>query len=392
MKIAYFDCFSGASGDMILGALIDAGLSLRQLKEELKKLEIPTISLKTKRVLRGGLFGTQVIVEGKGEKKTHRTLKELRRIIDQSGLKPSIKEKTKNILERIASVEARIHRKPKEEVHFHEIGGLDSLVDIVGAIWGVEQLQIQKVYVSPVNVGSGFVRCEHGILPVPAPATLALMEGKPVYSSGVERELLTPTGAALLTFLGSEFGSMPRMRVEKVGYGAGKDDLPHPNLLRLMIGTLEGLSKDERVMIIETNIDDMNPQFYEYLMEKLLAMGALEVFLTPLIMKKNRPATLLTVLSSAERRSSIIDFLMKETTTLGVRWREEARSCAEREIISLETKYGPVRFKLAKWKEDRVNLSPEYEDCKRLALTQKVPLKEIYEEAKKAALHFQKRF
>lgn len=392
MKIAYFDCFSGASGDMILGALIDAGLSLRQLKEELKKMEIPTISLKTKRVLRGGLFGTQVIVEGKGEKKTHRTLKELRGIIDQSGLKPSIKEKTKNILERIASVEARIHRKPKEEVHFHEIGGLDSLVDIVGAIWGVEQLQIQKVYVSPVNVGSGFVRCEHGILPVPAPATLALMEGKPVYSSGVERELLTPTGAALLTFLGSEFGSMPRMRVEKVGYGAGKDDLPHPNLLRLMIGTLEGLSKDERVMIIETNIDDMNPQFYEYLMEKLLAMGALEVFLTPLIMKKNRPATLLTVLSSAERRSSIIDFLMKETTTLGVRWREEARSCAEREIISLETKYGPVRFKLAKWKEDRVNLSPEYEDCKRLALAQKVPLKEIYEEAKKAALHFQKRF
>ncbi len=392
MKIAYFDCFSGASGDMILGALIDAGLSLRQLKEELKKLEIPTISLKTKRVLRGGLFGTQVIVEGKGEKKTHRTLKELRRIIDQSGLKPSIKEKTKNILERIASVEARIHRKPKEEVHFHEIGGLDSLVDIVGAIWGVEQLQIQKVYVSPVNVGSGFVRCEHGILPVPAPATLALMEGKPVYSSGVERELLTPTGAALLTFLGSEFGNIPRMRVEKVGYGAGKDDLPHPNLLRLMIGTLEGLSKDERVMIIETNIDDMNPQFYEYLMEKLLAMGALEVFLTPLIMKKNRPATLLTVLSSAERRSSIIDFLMKETTTLGVRWREEARSCAEREIISLETKYGPVRFKLAKWKEDRVNLSPEYEDCKRLALAQKVPLKEIYEEAKKAALHFQKRF
>lgn len=392
MKIAYFDCFSGASGDMILGALIDAGLSLRQLKEELKKMEIPTISLKTKRVLRGGLFGTQVIVEGKGEKKTHRTLKELRRIIDQSGLKPSIKEKTKNILERIASVEARIHRKPKEEVHFHEIGGLDSLVDIVGAIWGVEQLQIQKVYVSPVNVGSGFVRCEHGILPVPAPATLALMEGKPVYSSGVERELLTPTGAALLTFLGSEFGNIPRMRVEKVGYGAGKDDLPHPNLLRLMIGTLEGLSKDERVMIIETNIDDMNPQFYEYLMEKLLAMGALEVFLTPLIMKKNRPATLLTVLSSAERRSSIIDFLMKETTTLGVRWREEARSCAEREIISLETKYGPVRFKLAKWKEDRVNLSPEYEDCKRLALAQKVPLKEIYEEAKKAALHFQKRF
>lgn len=391
MKIAYFDCFSGASGDMILGALIDAGLSVRQLKEELRKLKIPVLSLKTKRVLRGGLFGTQVMVEGKGEKKTHRTLKELWRIIDRSSLKPPIKERTKIILERIASVEARIHRKPKEEIHFHEIGGLDSLVDIVGAVWGVEQLRIQKIYVSPVNVGGGFVKCEHGILPVPAPATLAMMEGKPIYSSGVEGELLTPTGAALLTFLGSEFGRMPQMRVEKVGYGAGRDDLTHPNLLRLMIGTLEPPSEDERVMIIETNIDDMNPQFYEYLMEKLLGMGALEVFLTPLIMKKNRPATLLTVLSSPERLSSIIDFLMKETTTLGVRWREEARSCAEREIISLQTKYGPIRFKLAKWKEDRVNLSPEYEDCKRLALTQKVPLKEIYEEAKKVALLFQKR-
>ncbi len=391
MKIAYFDCFSGASGDMILGALIDAGLSLRQLKEELKKLKIPILSVKTKKVLRGGLFGTHVVVEGKGEKKTHRTLKELWRIIDQSSLTPPIKEKTKTILERIASVEARIHRKPKEEIHFHEIGGLDSLVDIVGAVWGIEQLQIQKVYVSSVNVGGGMVKCEHGILPVPAPATLALMEGRPIYSSGVERELLTPTGAALLSFLGSEFGRMPRMRVEKVGYGAGRDDLTHPNLLRLMIGTLEVISEDERVMIIETNIDDMNPQFYEYLMEKLLGMGALEVFLTPLIMKKNRPATLLTVLSSIERLSSIIDFLMKETTTLGVRWREEVRSCAEREIISLETKYGPIRFKLAKWKEDRVNLSPEYEDCKRLAFTQKVPLKEIYEEAKRVALLFQKR-
>lgn len=392
MKIAYFDCFSGASGDMILGALIDAGLSPRQLKEELRKLKIPTLSFRTKRVLRGGLFGTQVIIEGKGEKKTHRTLKELWKILDRSRIEPQIKEKTKRILERIAKVEAGIHGKPVEEVHFHEIGGLDSLVDIVGSVWGVEQLQIQKVYVSPVNVGRGFVKCEHGILPVPAPATIALMEGKPIYSSGEKRELLTPTGAALLTFLGSEFGSMPNMRVEKVGYGAGKDDLAHPNLLRLMIGSLETQHENERVMIIETNIDDMNPQFYEYLMEKLLGMGALEVFLTPLIMKKNRPATLLTILSSAEKLSSIVDFLMKETTTIGIRWREENRSCAEREIISLRTRYGTIRFKLAKWKGELVNLSPEYEDCKKLAFTQKVSIKQIYEEAKKAALLFQQNF
>lgn len=390
MKIAYFDCFSGASGDMILGALVDVGLYVRELNEEIRKLKIPIISLKTKRVQRGGIFGTQVIVEGKGNRKTHRSLKELFRIIDRSLLDPEIKGDTKNVLERIASVEAKIHKKPIEEVHFHEIGGLDSLVDIVGGIWGIKHLQIQKLYVSPVNVGSGFVKCEHGTLPVPAPATLLLMKGKPIYSSGVERELLTPTGAALLSFLGSEFGNMPRMRVEKVGYGVGKDNLPHPNLLRLMIGTSEVTGQQERVNIIETNIDDMNPQFYEYLMDRLLGMGALEVFLTPLIMKKNRPATLLTVLSSPQNLSSIVDFLMRETTTLGVRWREEVRNCAEREIIILKTKYGSIHFKMARWKGAWVNLSPEYEDCKRLALEQKVSLKEVYEEAKKTALLYQK--
>ena len=298
MKIAYFDCFSGASGDMILGSMIDAGLSPHLLREELRKLQIPTVRLKVKKVLKGGISATQVIVEGRDETRSHRNLKELLRIVERSHLEPEVKKKSKEIFQRIASVEAKIHRKPMEEIHFHELGGLDSVVDIVGSVWGLWQMGIDELYVSKINVGTGFVKCEHGILPVPAPATLALMKGKPIYSSGVERELLTPTGAAILTSLGSQFGEMPPMSLERIGYGAGRDDLPHPNLLRLIIGTSTATSGKERVVVIETNIDDMNPQFYDYIMEKLLAMGVLEVFVTPIMMKKNRPATLLTVISA----------------------------------------------------------------------------------------------
>ena len=388
MKIAYFDCFSGASGDMILGSLIDAGLSPHRLREELRKLRIPTIRLRVKKVLKGGISATQVIVEGRNEKKPHRNLKEMLKIIDRSGLGFEVKGKSKEIFQRIASVEAKIHQKPIDEIHFHEIGGLDSIVDIVGSVWGLRQMGIGEVHVSKVNVGTGFVKCEHGTLPVPAPATLALMEGKLIYSSGVEKELLTPTGAALLTSLGSQFGQMPPMRLEKIGYGAGRDNLPHPNLLRLIIGTSTVTSGKERVVVIETNIDDMNPQFYDYVMEKLLAMGVLEVFVTPVMMKKNRPATLLTVISTSEKLPSIISFLLRETTTLGLRWHEEERSRTDREIIPLQTKHGKIRFKIARWEGSVVNLSPEYEDCKRLALKKGIPLKDIFDEAKKGAMNF----
>ena len=386
MKIAYFDCFSGASGDMILASMIDAGLSPHLLREELRKLQIPTVRLKVKKVLKGGISATQVIVEGRDETRSHRNLKELLRIVERSHLEPEVKKKSKEIFQRIALVEAKIHRKAMEEIHFHELGGLDSVVDIVGSVWGLCQMGIDELYVSRINVGTGFVRCEHGILPVPAPATLALMKGKPIYSSGVERELLTPTGAVILTSLGSQFGEMPPMSLERIGYGAGRDDLPHPNLLRLIIGTSTATSGKERVVVIETNIDDMNPQFYDYIMEKLLAMGVLEVFLTPVMMKKNRPATLLTVISPAEKLPSVTAFLLRETTTLGLRWREEERSRTDREIISLQTRYGKIRFKLARWEGRMVNLAPEYEDCKRLALKKRVPLKQVFEEAKKGAM------
>ena len=390
MRTAYFDCFSGASGDMILGSLIDAGLSAQRLREELKRLRIPTVRLKVREVLKRGISGTQVIVEGRNEKRSHRNLREVLRIIERSSLETEVKEESEKIFKRIASVEAKIHQIPMEEVHFHELGGLDSIVDIVGAVWGIRQLGIEKIYVSKMNVGAGFVKCEHGVLPVPAPATLSLMEGKPIYSSGVERELLTPTGAAILTTLGSEFGSMPRIHVERIGYGAGQDDLPHPNLLRLVIGTSESTSGKETVAVIETNIDDMNPQFYDYVMERLLAKEVLDVFITPVLMKKNRPGHLLTVICPPGKLPSVAEFLFKETTTLGLRWHEEEREKAGREIVELRTKYGKVPFKLARWEGRIVNLSPEYDVCKKLALGRGVPLKEVFEEAKRSALVFQK--
>jgi uncharacterized protein (TIGR00299 family) protein len=388
MRIAYFDCFSGASGDMILGAMIDAGLSPQRLREELGKLRIPTIHLKSKKVLKAGLAATQVTVAGRNEKRSHRNLKEILRIVERSGVEAEVKEKSKEIFERIASVEGKIHRMPMEEIHFHELGGLDSIVDIVGSVWGIRQLGIEKIYVSKVNVGGGFVKCEHGILPVPAPATLSLIKGRPIYSSGVERELFTPTGAAILTTLGSEFGLMPLINVERIGHGAGRDDLSHPNLLRLIIGTSESTPGIERVVVIETNIDDMNPQFYDYVMENLLAMEVLDLFITPILMKKNRPGHLLTVICPSEKLPSVTEFLLKETTTLGLRWHEEERAKTDREILPLQTKHGRIRFKLARWEGKVVNLSPEYEDCKRLALEKRVPLKEIFEEARKEAMKF----
>jgi uncharacterized protein (TIGR00299 family) protein len=386
MRIAYFDCFSGASGDMILGSLIDAGLSPQRMREELKKVSIPGVRLNVRKVVKGGISATQVIVAGKKEVRSHRNLNELLKIVERSHLESEVKKKSIEVFQRIASVEAKIHRKPVEEIHFHELGGLDSIVDIVGSIWGFRQMGIDGVYVSKVNVGTGFVKCEHGILPVPAPAALALMKGKPIYSSGAETELLTPTGAALLTSLGSHFGQMPSMKVEKIGYGAGRDDLPHPNVLRLIIGTPAVTSGQERVTVIETNIDDMNPQFYEYVMERLLEMEVQEVYLTPILMKKNRPATLLTAICPPEKLPSVIEFLLKETTTLGLRWHEEERSRADREILSLQTKYGRIRFKLARWQGRMINLSPEYEDCKRLALKKRIPLKEVFEEGRKEAM------
>jgi uncharacterized protein (TIGR00299 family) protein len=386
MRIAYFDCFSGASGDMILGALVDAGVSARGLRAEIDKINLPGIRLRIRKVLKRGVAGTQVIVEGEKGDKPHRNLKEMEKMINRSGLTPRVKEESREILRRIASVEAEIHQKEPDEIHFHELGGLDSIVDIAGSVWGLHQIGADEIHVSKINVGGGFVKCEHGTLPVPAPATLALMKGKPLYSTEVDKELLTPTGAAILTSMGSAFGRIPSMNVEKVGYGAGRSDLPHPNLLRLILGTSTAVSGREKVVVVETNIDDMNPQFYDYVLEKLFGMEALDVFLTPVVMKKSRPAALLTIVTVPEKLSGVIEFLLRETTTLGLRWREEDRAKTDREITAVGTKYGKIRFKVARWEGKVVNVSPEYEDCKRLALQKGISLKEIFDEAGRTAI------
>ncbi len=422
MRIAYFDCFSGASGDMILGALVDAGLSLEHLRGELGKLGLSHYEIGARKVVKRGLGGTQMIIDLEGghhhgedrhleeghhshhhghhshhrreshhqqPHHEHRNLHDIQGLIEASALDAAVKEKSLQIFTRLAEAEAKVHRTSIDQVHFHEVGAMDAIIDIVGAVVGLKNLGIEKLYCSPLHVGSGTVECAHGTLPVPAPATLELIKGKPVYSTGVKGELLTPTGAAILTTLASEFGPMPAMIVEATGYGAGTLDPPVPNLLRVSIGEATGSLQRfqiERVAVIETNIDDMNPQLYDYLIQKMLELGALDVFLAPIQMKKNRPGTLVTVICATEAVERFADFLLQETTTIGLRWRIDNRLKAERSIREVETRYGPVRFKVAHLGDQISNISPEYEDCKRIALEKGVALQEVMEEARAVAL------
>jgi uncharacterized protein (TIGR00299 family) protein len=388
MKIAYFDCFSGVSGNMILGALLDAGLPLEELQAELNKLPFSGYQISVKRVQKLGLSGTHVEVKAE-ENPEYRHLSDILEILNQSTLEPFLKDRAGQIFQRIAQVEAEIHRMPVEEVHFHEIGAVDSIVDIVGAVCGLYRLGIEKIYVSRFTLGKGFVDCAHGRIPLPAPATLALLKGKPVFFSDIEGELVTPTGAAILTTLGSEFGNPPAMTLQAVGYGAGTKDFPIPNVLRLCIGELqeqkvpEGPEErsQERVVVIETNIDDMNPQFYEYIMDQLFKAGALDVYLTPVLMKKSRPGTLLTVVCTPSLLPEISTFILRETTTLGIRWQAMERTKAERELIDWDTPYGKVKVKVARWNGRIISATPEYEDCKKIAEVHKEKsLKEIYNE------------
>ena len=390
MKIAYFDCFSGASGDMILGALMDAGLPLEKLKTELAKLKLSHYDLKVEKVTKKGIAGSQavVVIEEDHHHHHHRHLSDIRNIIENSDLERDIKEKSIRIFTRLAEAEAKVHKTTVEQIHFHEVGAMDAIIDVVGSVAGLTALGIEKIVCSALHVGAGTVECAHGTLPVPAPATVQLIQGKPIYSTGVLGELLTPTGAAILTTLASEFGPMPAMTLETTGYGAGNADITIPNLLRISIGETAEENKgleEERVAVMETGIDDMNPQIYDYLMEKLLHMGVMDVFLVPVHMKKNRPGVLLTVLCKMEMMNEIIDFLIAETTTIGVRWRIDNRMKAQREIQMGETPHGDIRFKVAKIGDRTVNVSPEYEDCKRLAMKESIPLKNVLEAARSVA-------
>ena len=389
MKIAYLDCFAGASGDMLLGAIMDSGLSVDELKNELAKLHLTHFDLQHKKVVKKGIGGSQaiVIIDQEHHHHHHRHLSNIVEIIENSDLSPSVKTNSIRIFNKLAQAEAKVHQTTVEKIHFHEVGAMDSIIDVVGTVAGLELLGIDTLYCSPLHVGTGFIKCAHGTLPVPAPATAELIRNLPIYTTGVEGELLTPTGAAILATLSSGFGPMPAMTVDTWGYGAGSSEPAIPNLLRMAIGQtsseLDGYEM-EQAAVVETNIDDMTPQIYDYLIERLLEQGVMDIFLTHAQMKKNRPGTLVTVVCKPEMIPQVSDFLMHETTTIGLRWRIENRIKAGRTIKEVSIPYGKVGIKVAVKGDQITNMAPEYEDCKRLALEKKVPLKDVIAAAKSA--------
>lgn len=432
MRIAYLDCFSGVSGDMFLGALVDAGVSPKLLEETVAALDIGA-RLEISRVMRAAISATKVDVYTNGKKdlpreafwdqhehshpqhahghshehshgdETHdhdrnpdhshkhvhgRGLTEIRNIIEKAAISGVAKGTAIKIFEALGRAEAEIHDTSPEEVHFHEVGAVDALVDIVCAAVGAESLAIDEWSCSPLNVGGGTVKCAHGTLPVPAPATLKLLSGAPVYSSGPQVELVTPTGAAIVKTLCSRFADFPAMKIERAGYGAGTRDFPeHPNLLRLTIGeSAVGANpspdaSNESITVLEANLDDLSPQVLAYAMERLLTEGALDVFSVPVQMKKSRHGALLTVLAKTEDASRLTKTIFAETTTLGVRRREERRQTLSRRWETVHTTWGPVRMKIANMNGSVQNYAPEYEDCRTLAESQHVPLRTIMQEA-----------
>jgi len=389
MKIAFFDCFAGASGDMILGALLDAGLELAALKSQLGGLKLTHFDLQVEKVVKKGVGGSQalVLIDQDHHSRQARHLSDIRTIIDKSDLPEPVRRRSMRIFTRLAEAEARVHRTAVERIHFHEVGAVDAIVDVVGSVAGLYLLNIDAIYCSPLHVGSGTVTCAHGTLPVPAPATAELTRNVPVYSTGVKGELLTPTGAAILTTLATGFGPMPAMTVSAWGYGAGTSDPALPNLLRMAVGQTDtdvhGYDM-EQAAVVETNIDDMNPQLYDYMIQALLDLGVMDVFLTRVQMKKNRPGTLVTVICKPQMVGSVSELLMRETTTIGLRWRTDNRIKAKRAFAKVQTPFGDVQIKIARAGERVVNIGPEYEDCRRLALEKRVPLKEVMDAARAA--------
>jgi uncharacterized protein (TIGR00299 family) protein len=464
-RTAYLDCVSGASGDMMLGALLDLGLPLDELRKALGSLSLEVGGISADRVLRSGVSATKFrlhepgtsghhqhhhdhhdhhhhdhapaspkpvaeasVATGEGERTAdreprtadlsrgsrgptparsrsatarlaraagaeqrhvhdHHSLKDIAASIERSALSRDGKDRAIQLFRRLAEAEATIHDIPVERIHLHEVGALDSIVDIVGSVFGFEWLGASTVLSSPVNVGSGVVECAHGTFPVPAPATALLLEGTPVYAGAVASELTTPTGALLVTSYASGFGPLPPMRIDRLGYGAGdKDFKGHPNVLRLIVGETDANANAEPIVTIECEIDDMNPQLFGPLMDRLYAAGALDVFYAPVQMKKNRPGTLVTVIASPEKRHELAGVLFAETTTIGVRYREMLRECLERELQTIETAVGPIRFKVARRGGQILNAAPEFEDCVQAAAERRLPVKEVQALALKAWL------
>jgi uncharacterized protein (TIGR00299 family) protein len=405
-RTLYLDCFAGASGDMLVGAMLDCGLDFESLRSELLKLGVEGYELSLRRASRSGISAAKFDVHLTGEphmrehphnhehshghnpQSHHRSLSGIKQIVSSSNLSEQVKQRVQTIFQRIGVAEAKIHNIPIEAVHFHEVGAIDSIVDVVGACVAFDALKIERIISSPLHVGSGTFQCAHGTYPVPGPATAELLKGVPVYSKDVEGELDTPTGAAIISTLAESYGPMPMIRIERIGYGAGTRDYPKfPNALRAIIGELEEDADRTpgAVTVIEANIDDLNAQVFGYLMEKALAAGALDIFYTPAQMKKNRPGVLLTLLCNPPDRERMCDMIFRETTTLGVRYRNERREILTREFVTVETEYGPIRIKVSRARDGRVmNASPEFEDCRVAAEKNGVGLRDAQAAALKA--------
>lgn len=410
MRVAYFDCFAGISGDMTLGALVDAGVDFAFLQEQLALLPLKGFELQAKKLVKQGIAATKVDVIYPKEH-THRHLQDIVAIINGSALSAGIKEKSIEIFTRLAQAEAKVHQKSIEQIHFHEVGAIDAIVDIVGSVIGLESLGVEKVYASFLHVGKGFVKCDHGIIPIPAPATLELLRGIPVYAGDVEKELVTPTGAAILSSYCQDFGPMPLMKVDSIGYGAGGYDLEMPNCVRLSLGEILadgqnigeisfkdpdmakeigcfGIQEEVRISkeyIIETNIDDMNPEMFDYLFTLLLQAGAKDVFLQNIQMKKNRPAYILSVMTEASQIQKLSTLIFTETTTIGMRVRPITKIMLPYQLIEVDTCYGKAHIKVCYKNNEVNNIAPEYEDCRKIAEKTHLPLKQVYEEVKKEA-------
>lgn len=387
MRIGYFDCFSGASGDMILGACLDAGVPLEALQADLAGLNVPGFRVAAEKIKKQGFAATQFDVQlDPSTHKPHRHLKHIREIIEKAQLSERVRRSAMSVFTRLAEAEAQVHGTTIEKVHFHEVGAIDAIVDVVGACAALERLGIDEVVCSPIPTGSGTVQCEHGLMPVPAPATANLLTGVPLAASDEIGELTTPTGAALLTSLAKRFGPLPAMRIERTGFGAGRrDGKTRPNVLRLVIGEslagVSGTDEFDEVQVLEVNLDDTPAEVMGYVLDRLMAAGALDAYATPIVMKKNRPAVQLTVLSPPDRQAELEEILLTETSTLGVRSHTARRRKLARRTETVQTAGGPVRIKIGQRGGQVLKASPEYEDCRRIAETSHRPLSEVMAEA-----------
>lgn len=379
MKTAYLDCFSGISGDMFLGALLDAGLPSETLKRAISTLPLEGYEIKTAHEKRHEISGIKFTVDVDHEKHSHRGLNEIKDIIDNSELSEEVKENSLSVFKSIAIEEGHIHGQPPENVHFHEVGAVDSIIDIVGTLFGLEYLKIGSVFASKLPLGSGFIESRHGRIPIPAPATLALLKGIPVYDSGLKTELTTPTGAALVKKVVKNFGTMPPMIVDSIGYGIGSRELDdRPNLFRIIIGKEEEEADSDTVVVLEANMDDCNPEWSGFLMDKLFQLGALDVVFYPVQMKKNRPGTQIQVIGRPENLDDFMEILFRESSSLGIRFRYSQRRILKRSEVEIESPWGKMKVKKVIQGDGKTVFLPEYEVCRNIAEKKDIPLREIY--------------